>query len=285
MQLITGILLIVSLAITGCAELPAVRNFSANTLDLAGSIDRIAKDTSASCFRRLSLDVPIKGISEEKRNQYADVCEQLKQSSDLFIDLNSTTRGYAQVLGQLADNKLVIFDNDVAGVKNAIAKLESTTGPAYFNAAQLNAVGSLADVVLRAATDAYRQQEIRRLLEHHEDFVQLAAVLQTFIRRAYLPTLANEEGNLGSLEEILTDKYINLEPLRARELLELLKQQRVNLAGRKKAANDALTGIAKMVEVHRQLLQSPDNSKLLIGLLKDYGLQIQNVRKQINASF
>lgn len=285
MQLITGILLIVSLAITGCAELPAVKNFSANTIALAGSIDRIAEDTSASCFRRLSLDIPIKGISIEKRNQYADVCDQLKQSSDLFIDLNSTTRGYAQVLGQLADNKLVIFDADVAGVKNAIAKLESSTGQVYFNAAQLNAVGSLADVVLRAATDAYRQQEIRRLLEHHEDFVQLAAVLQTFIRRAYLPTLANEEGNLGSLEEILNDKYINLEPLRARELLELLKQQRVNLAGRKKAANDALIGIEKMVEVHRQLLQSADNSKLLIGLLKDYGLQIQDVRKQINASF
>jgi hypothetical protein len=285
MLLRTGTILIVALAMTGCASLPAVNNFSSNTVALADSIDRIAEDTSASCLRRLALDVPIRGIGDEQRKPYADACSQLKQSADLFIELNSTTRAYAQVLGQLADNQLVTFDAEVAGVQGAIAKLESSAGPAYFNTAQLNAVGSLADVVLRAATDAYRQKEIKRVLDHHEELVQLAAVLQTFIRRAYLPVLANEEGNLDSLEGILTDKYIQSEPLRTRELLELLKQQRVNLADRKKTANDALNSIAKMLEVHGQLLQNADNNEVLIGLLKDYGRQIRNVRKQIQSSF
>ncbi len=107
MKIQTGIILIVLLA--GCTSLTAVNRFSADTVTLADSIDRIAADTGASCLRRLALDVPIKGVTDEKRKQYADICSQLKQSSDLFIELNSTTRGYARALGQLADNKRVLI--------------------------------------------------------------------------------------------------------------------------------------------------------------------------------
>ena len=287
MQIRIGIILIITLAITGCADLSAVKKFSADTITLADSIDRIAIDTSASCLRRLALDVPVKGLSQETRQLYADVCSQLKQSSELFIDLNRTTRAYGRVLGQLADNKLVSHNAEIDGAKGAIATIKSSAGQPYFEAAQLDAVGSLADVVLRATTDAYRQREIRRVLDHHDDLVKLATLLQTFISRAYLPTLANEEGNLDSLEEIITDRHIRSEPLRARELLELLTQQRVNLADRKKAANDTLDAITKMVETHKQLLQNADkpDDKLLIQLLNDYAKQIRDVRKQIQSSF
>lgn len=287
MQVRIGIILIFTLAMTGCASLPSVKSFSADTISLADSIDLIAQDTSASCLRRLSLDVPIRGITDERRKTYLDVCNQLKQASGLLIDLNGTTRAYGRVLGQLADNKLVSFDAEISGAKSAIATLNSQTDNPYFDTARLNAVGSLADALLRAATDADRQREIRRVLDHHDDLAQLATVLQTFINRAYLPVLANEEGNLDSLEEILNDRHIRTEPLRARELLELLKQQRVNLAERKKTAGDALNALTKMVELHVSLQQNADklDDKELVQLLIDYGRKIRDVRKQIRTSF
>lgn len=287
MQFKSSVMLIVALGISGCASLPDVRNFSADTITLADSIDLIAQDTSASCLRRLSLDVPIRGIADERRKTYLDVCNQLKQASGLLTDLNGTMRAYGRVLGQLADNKRVSLDAEIAGAKSAIATLNNQTDNPYFDTAQLNAVGSLADAVLRAATDTDRQREIRRVLDHHDDLAQLATVLQTFINRAYLPVLANEEGNLGSLEEILNDRHIRTEPLRARELLELLKQQRVNLAERKKTAGDVLNAITKMIEAHASLLQNADklDDKELVQLLADYGRKIQDVSKQIRTSF
>lgn len=285
MQVRIGVILIFTLAMTGCASLPSVKSFSANTIALADSINLIAQDTSASCLRRLALDVPIKGLSQELRLSYADVCSQLKQASGLLIDLNGTTSAYGRVLGQLADDKLVSFDAEIEDAKGAIIKLKSSHS--YFDAAQLDAVGSLADVVLRATTDGWRQKEIRQVLDHHDDLVQLAGVLQTFINHAYLPVLANEAGNLDGLEEILNDRHIRTEPLRARELLELLKQQRINLAERKKTANDALNAITKMVEVHASLLKNANklDDKELIQLMGDYGRKIRDVRKQIQSSF
>ena len=276
--------------LTGCAtaNLPAVHTFSTDTIALADSIDRLADDTSASCLRRLALDVPIKGISDADRMKYADICAQLRQAASQFIALNGTTRAYGRILGQLADNKLTLFSAEINDVKGALSQIRNA-GSSYFEPAQLNAVGSLADVVLRATTDATRQKEINQVLDHHDDVVQLAALLQTFIRRGYLPVLDNEQGNLDGMEDILVVKYLKsgLEPLRARELLETLKQQRTNLTERRMAANAALDAISKMVEVHGQLLQNanrPDD-KLLIGLLNDYGRQIHEVSQQIQAAF
>ena len=274
--------------LTGCASanLPVVNTFSTDTIKLADSIDRLAEDTSASCLRRLALDVPIKGISDTERMKYAQICEELRQAASLFIALNGTTRAYGQILGQLADNRLTMFSAEINDVKGALSQVRNAGSP-YFEPAQLNAVGSLANVVLRAATDASGQ--IRQVLDHHDDVVQLASLLQTFIRRGYLPVLDNEQGNLDGMEEILVVKYLKsgLEPLRARELLETLKQHRSNLAERRMAANAALVAISKMVEVHSQLLQNADkpDDKLLLELLNDYGRQIFEVSKQIRAAF
>lgn len=279
--------IVLVLALSGCASLPEIRNFSADTVALADSVDRIAQDTGASCLRRLALDVPIKGITDENRKAYVDICSQLKQASGLFIDINGTTRAYGMALGQLADNRLVAYNAEIAGAKDAIARLNNQSGTPYFNTAQLNSVASLADVLLHATTDAYRQKEIKRLLDHHEDLVQLAGVLETFIRRAYLPVLANEQGNLDSLEEILNDRYLRTEPLRTRELLELLKQQRISLAERNKAAEGALNAITGMIEVHASLLKNADklDKQELAQLMTEYGRRIRDVRRQIQSSF
>lgn len=275
--------IILILALSGCTSLPGVRNFSQDTTTLADSVDLIARDSGASCLRRLSLDAPIKGLTEENRKTYADVCNQLSQASELFISLNGTTRAYAGALAQLADNKLVSYNAEIAGAKEAIAK--SKTDSPYVNKAQLNAIGSLAEVTLQASTDAFRQREIRRLLDHHEDLVQLAGVLETFIRRAYLPVLANEEANLDGLEEILKDRHLRTEPLRARELLELIKQQRVNLSERHRAANDALVAIGGMIATHSALHAAKPDRQELSRIITEYGQKIRDVRRQVQASF
>lgn len=279
--------IVLVLALSGCASLPEIRNFSADTVALADSVDRIAQDTGASCLRRLSLDIPVKGLTEENRQAYADVCSQLKQASALFIDINGITRAYGMALGALADNRLVTYEAEISGAKDAIARLNDQAGAAYFSPAQLNSVASLADVVLHATTDAYRQKEIKRVLNHHEDLVALAGMLETYIRRAYLPVLENERGNLDSLAEILNERHLRTEPLRARELLEFIKQQRVNLSERNKAANDVLSAISKMIEVHALMLEGSDklDRQEFAGLMSEYGRRIRNVRQQIHSAF
>lgn len=279
------VLLIYSLLFTlcGCANLATVKQFSTDTLTLTDALDLIVKDGGASCLRRLSLDAPIRGYNDEKRKEQAAVCDALKQDSAAFLVLNNTTRAYGQVLGQLADNKLVTFSAEVSGVQGAISTLQNSG----VDASQLNGASAIANLVLHAATDAYRQREIKRVLDHHDDLVQLAGVLQTYLQRAYLPALDNEAGNLENLHDLLTERYLKIEPLRSRELLEILLQQRASLAERTNTAHSALAALSKMLETHQQLRQNADplDNKDLAQFLNDYGKQIQNVRTQINAAF
>ncbi len=272
---------IIVLTVTGCTSLPAVRTFSTQTRSLADSIDTVARDTSASCLRRLALDVPIKGLSNDTRLAYAANCDELKQAGNQFIQFNGMTRAYGELLGQLADNQRVFIDE--AAAKSTLAQL-NTAAPS-FNAAQLNAVSALANLVLRASTDAYRRHEIKQVLDQHEDIVQLASLLRSFINHAYLPVLANESGNLDSLAELLSDRYLRTEPLRARELIESIKQQKINLAVRQQSANALLIAIDAMVDVHAALQKNADNDKLLIELLQDYAGKIRQVSSQIQSAF
>jgi hypothetical protein len=191
------------------------------------------------------------------------------------------TRAYGELLGQLADNQRVFIDE--AAAKSTLAQL-NTAAPS-FNAAQLNAVSALANLVLRASTDAYRRHEIKQVLDQHEDIVQLASLLRSFINHAYLPVLANESGNLDSLAELLSDRYLRTEPLRARELIESIKQQKINLAVRQQSANALLIAIDAMVDVHAALQKNADNDKLLIELLQDYAGKIRQVSSQIQSAF
>ncbi|MDP1871934.1 MAG: hypothetical protein Q8K61_09970 [Gallionella sp.] len=269
------------LTLTGCASLPAVQKYSVQTRALADSIDVLAQDSSASCFRRLALDVPVKGLSNDTRLSYAADCDQLKLAGNHFIQFNGITRAYGELLGQLADNQRLFPDE--ASAKNALANF-NTAAP-YFNAAQLNAVSALANLLLRASTDAYRRNEIKQVLDRHDDIVQLASLLSAFINHGYLPVLANESGNLDGLEELLNDRYIKTEPLRARELIESIKQQKINLAYRQKSAKAVLIAIDAMVDVHAALLNNTDNDKLLIELLQDYAGKIHQVRSQILSAF
>lgn len=269
--------------LTGCTNLASVKQFSSDTLTLTDSLDLIVRDSGASCLRRLSLDVPIHGYSDAKRRELAAICDDLKQNADAIEVLNTTTRAYGKVLGELADNKLVTFSAEVSGVQGAIAKLQNSG----IDSSQLNGAAAIADLVLHAATDAYRQREIKRVLAHHDELVQLAGVLQTFIQRAYLPMLNSESDNLDTLHDLLTDRYLKNEPLRARELLETLQQQRTTLAARKTATETTLGAIGKMLESHQQLLKNAEHldNKQLAQFLNDYGKQIQNVRSQINYYF
>jgi len=278
-------IIMITLGISGCASLPGIKSFSADTITLADSIDQLAQDTSASCLRRLALDVPIKDLSTETTRAYNDVCDQSKQSSDLFIALNGTTRAYGRVLGQLADNQLVSFDAEVAASKDAITTLNSHSNNTLFNSAQLNALSALSNLLLHAATDAYRQRQIQQVLDHHGDLIQLTSILQTYINRVYLPALENESDNLDSLKDILIDRHLKSEPLRSKELLEFIEQQKTAITERKNMTKVILNAITKMLAVHAALLKDHQNNELLKQLLQDYSRQILDVRKQIHSAF
>src|SRR5262249_45998543 len=107
----------------GCvANLPAVRDFSRNTIVAAASFDSIADDLTKSCIRRVELELAPdeKIIVENKRVEYApeyvtalSKCTILKNSLDGILQVNAVLKGYAEALGKLASDDAVTFTQEV----------------------------------------------------------------------------------------------------------------------------------------------------------------------------
>ncbi len=137
-------------------------------------------------------------------------------------------------------------------------------------------------IAIAALSGCATLPDVRSFSAHTVQLADAVDLIETFVNRAYLPILANEQSNLEGMAEILNDRYREREPLRARELLEIIKQQNANLAERRTAAAELLKAVIAMVEAHASLLHE---QKMQLALIKDYGRRINAVRKKLHATF
>ena len=283
---IIGMLVLIS-GVSGCSNLASVRTFAKDTEALSSSVNQLANETGASCTRRLTNDVAIRGLTGTQRESAMTVCDDLKKSGALINTVNLILTEYAKALADLSDDKLVTYSAQLDGAKSTLAALKDSGNQPYIEKAKLDGSFSLIDIVLKASTDAYRQREIRKLLERHAEVKQVAEFLQIFIKRGYLGTIQNEAENIESIQFDLKTEFLKREPIRAREKIEELEQTRQKLVERQKAATEAINGLSAMVKTHEELLKYAEHldAKELIAATKEYGQQVYKVQKQLQAAF
>lgn len=281
------VVLLSALAACGCADLKGVKKFSEDTTTLTGTVAVLIQDTGDSCRRRLTTDVTIRKLSAEDLKTRQAGCDDLGKAASAIGDLNNVDLAYAKALGALADDKLVVYTAEVGEVKTSVAQLKDGSDKPYVDSSKLDAAGSLADLVLKAFTESYRQRQISNMLNAHDDLAKQADVLKLFIQRGYLPTLKNENDNLESALLDLERFYGKTEPLRAGELKNDFEQMQKKLADRKTGAEGAVKALDKMVQTHQKLRDEANDwkSQELLDLLDGYGKQITDVRKKLRAAF
>ncbi len=283
----TAVAATIVLFVSDCADLKAVRKFSDDTTTLTGAVALLIQDSPESCRRRLAGDTVIRNLAGPDQERAKQACDEVAKAVAAIADLNNVTLAYAKALGALADDKLAVYSADLRAVKASAALLKDGADKPYIDKSKLDAAGSLADLILKAFTEGYRQREIAKMLTKHDDLAKQADFLKRFISRGYVQFLTNEEGNLESTSDYLTKTYGKTEPLRARELKRDLGQLQQKLADRKKGAQGTLKALDDMVAAHQKLREDVDNlsPKELLDLLDNYGKSISDVRKSLQAAF
>lgn len=223
------------LLLAACTDLSAVRDFSrlaANTADYQVLVDRYATYGDRLAFYR---ERPV------------DVGDRAAQRQGLAA-LHTALTSYMAALGDLADDATVSVST--APLAQAAEKAS------LFDPAMTPRVQALGDIVARAATGAWRQRELGRVIEAGNAPVQdITARLVRFAEG--LAAEDAEERRIAAFTYDLTARRSN-DPAGLRALREW-RAQRLAAIDARAAARDAFTAAMRTIGAGHQTLYDNRN--------------------------
>ena len=283
----------------GCvANLPAVRDFSQNTIVAAASFDSIADDLPKSCIRRVELELAPdeKIIVDNKRVEYApeyvtalSKCTILKSSLDGILQVNAVLKGYAEALGKLASDDAVTFTQEVDALEANLKQI-NINGSNPFDGPKATAVSELARFLSKAALDGYRQKKLRETIQvGHKHLEQIVGGLGD-VAGDYKAILRNEKQNVITNQNLIVAQRtkgkttVELD----KKLLET-KQTIAAIETKERAAEDYKTILRKIAETHKGLYISAESgqldSALLIAEVQKYAAQLTPLVNEMRMAF
>lgn len=200
-------LLAASLAMASCADLAGVREFASLSASITGSGEMSARwrDTQ----ERLSAipqpgDFPLNVTTGDRK--------AVHQETEKMLAIVTI---YMETMGQLAADNLPSVDSQVAGLTKSLSALPSTP----ITPQRVEAIGILGNL-LSLPLDAYRQKQVRKLIEQADGplqnvlagLVQLAAIYKSDLnneRKAVRDWAALQVTGTGNTSaDFLSRRYI-----------------------------------------------------------------------------
>lgn len=234
------------IVLTGCStpqDFAAVNSFAKVSDKLEASFPSIAEDLYASCLRTASYTVlnltNVGGILASRKEaekkcdtNYEGVGESLAEANGLLI-------GYMRGLGEIATDGTVSYTNN----SDRIAK--GLTG-AGLDSTQVQAGQSIFNILLKAATEGYRRDQLKKLIvEYDKDVQSMTVGLKTIIGDKYLgTTLVSKEKSVLGLEkkalDLYFEGYIEERAIDAKSQKKVLSAEVFSFETRWKSEQDAL---------------------------------------------
>jgi len=157
----------------------AVQKYANYTQSTIGSVKPVAQDFQASCMRANSA----KPFSSRSK------CSTEQEAAKAILMISNVLADYGLALGALASDELVNYDNDISGLTGEIKQLNLKGA----NDAKIDAVGSLAKFIAKAASSAYQQKQVKKFLEEsNTSVVSVTNTLSDVIDQNYLYAISLE---------------------------------------------------------------------------------------------
>ena len=287
------------LLVHGCtANIPAVRDFSKETIVAAGTFDNVADDLPKSCTRRVGLEfapdekLTIERNTVEYTQEYRDAlakCDSLKQSLNGILEVNAVLKGYAEALGQLASDDAVTFTAEMDALEASLARIE-INGNNPFGGARAAAVSGLARYLSNAALNGYRQKELRKTIEIGQQHLDEIVGGLDDVAGDYQALLRNEKQNVVTHQNLIIVQ--RKKGGSTADLDDKLLQTKLaieSIETRERAADDYKRILAKVAETHKGLYVSATSdeldSALLIAEIQRYVAELTPLINQIRVAY
>lgn len=240
--------------VSGCSvNMASVRSFSAETQQLAKTVDAQVDDLAASCRRRVDRLETVRPSDPDTVGRYRRTCEQLAAAGRVPRHYNTILAEYGKTLGALANDQAATFTAELGDARDSVAALAGAAEVSGLDPKEIDAGTRVADLISRIATSSVRQRAVGEMLQRRDDVAAICGVLKRYIDPRYVGVLDNEARSLDGLVTDLELKYAANEPIRTRELIREYSEVHRTLQAKSVTAQQTVKALDTLVVTQGKL--------------------------------
>lgn len=183
------LLLCLTALLSGCADLKGISS-------LAEISTATLKNTTFADDWVTSLERQKRYLIDDKTDSLDQAISNRKKVHASLLEVYQTASDYTEALGKLSSNDIISFTKSVEELENQLNSTKYLNGEKVFKESQVNACGMLAELLLKATTDKYRQDKLKGLIENSNS--SFGIVIDTLVQfnNLYVRELENEKDRL-----------------------------------------------------------------------------------------
>ncbi|MGD0821922.1 MAG: hypothetical protein ABSA71_14390 [Desulfomonilia bacterium] len=266
--------IILILFMSGCTSMEAVQKYASYSQSTIESVKPVAKDFYASCTRTNSF---------KPLNSHSD-CKTEQEASKAILTVSNVLDEYAVALGALAADELVSYDTDIDAMTTEIKGLKVKG----LEENKVDAVGSLAKLISKAATSAYQQQQVGNFIrESDTSITTVTETLSSIIEKNYSTAIemeisAWEDGYKRVERAARTEK-----PLEWEAYSKAQWKDRAELDAKLNAVKDLAKNIREIGSTHTKLKKDAEKltGKEVAAFVRSFVEEAKPVIKEVQDAF
>jgi rubrerythrin len=252
----------------------AVQKYASYSQSTIESVKPVAKDFYASCTRTNSF---------KPLNSHSD-CKTEQEASKAILTVSNVLDEYAVALGALAADELVSYDTDIDAMTTEIKGLKVKG----LEENKVDAVGSLAKLISKAATSAYQQQQVGNFIrESDTSITTVTETLSSIIEKNYSTAIemeisAWEDGYKRVERAARTEK-----PLEWEAYSKAQWKDRAELDAKLNAVKDLAKNIREIGSTHTKLKKDAEKltGKEVAAFVRSFVEEAKPVIKEVQDAF
>jgi hypothetical protein len=274
-------LVVILAVLVGCTQnLANIRTLAASLETATSDTESIVAADNASCQQNLALQKEYKLLVDP--GFVLPSCDERAAVLGSILEENKAMQAYGAALASLADDRFATTDTDAKVVTDTLTSYKVVTAPV------VEAVGSVFAAVESAALNGYRQRELKKVMTGPPaDAFKTIMASYTSLSTQYTVALQNEKNNLALIEQGITKKHGEREPVAVAELGYRFAIIQSDIAQKAAALDDYSRAIAELNPAFDAAVMdlTHPNPKEIYDSVKTFASTVKDAHDKLKKAF
>ncbi|MPR35931.1 hypothetical protein [Salmonirosea aquatica] len=273
------LLIFFGVSISSCVNLKAVNDYSTSSLSSIKKYEDLHYSFTIHCIERCNFEL-VRKFEIKRDNEATCDCEDFKKADQATSLIYQGIVGYFDGLSKLSNKDLTTYNLD--GLKKSLN--EGTFGDIKIEKEQVDSYSKIANILLRATTDAYRNKKIKSYIgDANEPIHKLLTSFQFIINDNLKKELDFKKEKLFSYYQELK-KGKTLTDFENGKATTEYYHQLSDINTKQKQMEIFAKGLSKISEGHQKLYENRDKmtAEEIKQLIMTFSIDIKGMVSEFN---